>query len=247
MKAILYAILALLLCIWYLSPDVLEWKNQPFKTSKIIYNNDNIPINWQGPPYREYVNLKQIPQKMVDAIRTTEDHRFFFHNGIDWIALTRAIKHLIKTGRKDYGASTITMQLARNAFLSPEKTYSRKLKELVFAIKIDALLSKTEIMELYLNMIYFGKGAYGVSAAAWRYYGKRLDKLTLAEQAMIAGIPQAPSKHNPIANPKKALARRNFVLRKLYKHKIINRKTYIHFKKLGITAHLRSWPKRQAV
>ena len=241
-KTIATMVIILLACI-SLTPDINAWLKNPFKNSKIIFSADGKPLHWQGPPYRNYIDFPKIPKILVEAVRTTEDHRFFFHDGIDWIAMSRAIKHLIKTGRKDIGASTITMQLARNAFLSPEKTYTRKVKELILAIKIDALLSKQKIMELYLNRIYLGEGAYGISASAWRYYGKPLKQLTLPEMAMLAGLPQAPSKNNPIKNLQKALSRRNFVLKKLYKHQIINQTTYLNALKQQSSAKLHPWPK----
>lgn len=243
MKRLLSFIVAAILLTFLLTPNIDTWSKKPFPTSRIIFSSDAKPLYWQGPPYRLYVRYSEIPSILIDAIRTTEDHRFFFHDGIDFIALVRAIKHLVKTGKKDVGASTITMQLARNAFLSPEKSYSRKIKELILAIKIDAILSKQQIMELYLNRIYFGNGAYGVAAAAWRYYGKKLSELTLAEYAMIAGLPQAPSINNPIAKPDKALARRNLVLRKLLRHKIINKAQYNIATAEIITAKLNKWPK----
>lgn len=243
MKKLIIFLLLVIFSIIYLTPDIGSWVKDPFQKSSIVFDSDGNPLHWQGPPYRNYVVLSEVPKTLIEAIRTTEDHRFFFHEGVDWIALTRAIKHLLATGRKDIGASTITMQLARNAFLSPEKTYSRKIKELIFAIKIDAVLSKNKILELYLNRIYLGKGAYGVATAAWRYYGRNMSQLSLAEQAMIAGLPQAPSKNNPIANRKSALKRRNFVLWKLYKHKIISQSSYNNAKKKPVTARIHKWPK----
>ena len=243
MKKLVYFILLLCLGFYALTPDISQWLKQPFTSSSIIYSADHKPLYWQGPPYRKYVKFEQIPTIMIEAIRTTEDHRFFFHDGIDWIALVRAIKHLVRTGRKDIGASTITMQLARNSFLSSEKNYSRKLKELIIAVKLDALLSKKQIMELYLNRIYLGQGSYGIAAAAWRYYGKSLDQLTLAETAMIAGLPQAPSKNNPIVRAKKAKLRRNFVLKKLLKHKVISQSEFITASNSNLTVKLHKWPK----
>lgn len=243
MKKIIATILIGIITFISLTPDINAWLQNPFKNSQIVFSADGKPLHWQGPPYRAYVRFSEIPNILVEAVRTTEDHRFFFHEGIDWIAMSRAIKHLIKTGRKDIGASTITMQLARNAFLSSEKTYSRKIKELIFAIKIDAILSKHKIMELYLNRIYLGQGAYGVRASAWRYYGKKLSELTLPEIAMIAGLPQAPSKKNPITNRTQAIKRRNFVLKKLYKHKVISQTEYMHARQSKSTAKLYNWPK----
>lgn len=243
MKKLLAIILTITIVFFIATPNITEWQKSPFPESIIVFDANEKPLYWQGPPYRNNINYNNIPKLLIEAFRTTEDHRFFFHNGIDWIAFARAIKHLIRTGKKDIGASTITMQLARNAFLSPEKTYSRKIIELIIAIKIDAILNKHEIMELYLNKIYFGNGAHGIAAAAWRYYGKNISELTLPETAMIAGLPQAPSKNNPIARPNKALYRRNFVLKKLFKHKIIKLPEYQAAINTPITAKLNKWPK----
>lgn len=234
---------AAILALFFLSPDINKWEKEELRQSGIVYSLDNRPLYWHGPPYRDYQTIGNIPSLLISAVRTTEDHRFFFHNGVDWISMGRAIRHLLRTGRKDIGASTITMQLARNAFLSSQKTYWRKIKELFLAFKIEGSLSKQEIMELYLNSIYFGKGAYGVSAAAWRYYGKSLVELNLAEIAMIAGLPQAPSARNPISNMPAALNRRNFVLQKLYQHNFIDKKKYRVSLNLPDNSKLHNWPK----
>lgn len=243
MKKIIAGIITAVIMFLVLTPNINAWQQQPYQESNIVFASTGKPLYWQGPPYRQEIAYKNIPKILIEAVRTTEDHRFFFHDGVDWIAFARAVKHLVRTGRKDIGASTITMQLARNAFLSPEKTYTRKLKELILAIKLDAVLSKHEIMELYLNKIYLGNGAHGIAAAAWRYYGKNLTELSLPETAMIAGLPQAPSKNNPLARPNKALYRRNFVLKKLLKHKIISNTAYQTAITTPITAKLHKWPK----
>jgi penicillin-binding protein 1A len=153
-----------------------------------------------------------VPKPLIQAILATEDQRFYSHPGVDFIGLFRAFKVLVGTGQKSQGASTITMQVARNFFLSHKKTYIRKLREILLALKIERSFSKDKILELYLNKVYFGNHAYGVAAAANVYYGKTPDQLTLAEMAMIAGLPQAPSKNNPLARPQAALVRRNHVL-----------------------------------
>ena len=148
----------------------------------------------------------------MQAVLAAEDERFYQHPGVDWRAILRAALSLAMTGAKTQGGSTITMQVARNFFLSPEKTYARKLNEILLALKIERELPKDEILELYLNKIYFGHRAYGVAAAAQVYYGTELDHLGLAELAMIAGLPKAPSKLNPITNPERARERRGYVL-----------------------------------
>lgn len=145
---------------------------------------------------------------------------------MDYQGLLRAIVSFLRTGEKRQGGSTITMQVARNYFLSSEKTFLRKIKEIVLAVKIESKLPKERILELYLNGIYFGHRAYGIGAAAEVYYGKTVDELNLAEIAMIAGLPKAPSTFNPITNPERALSRRNYVLNRMRKHGFIDDQEY---------------------
>ena len=140
---------------------------------------------------------------------------FMFTPGVDWQGIARAVYSLVKTGSKKQGGSTITMQVARNFFLSREKTYLRKLNEIFLAFKIEQELSKDAILELYLNKIYLGQRAYGVAAAAQVYYGVDINSLSLPQLAMIAGLPKAPSTTNPITNPERALIRRNYVLQRM--------------------------------
>jgi penicillin-binding protein 1A len=149
---------------------------------------------------------------MTQAVLAAEDDRFFEHPGVDYQGLLRAAFYLVRTGEKGQGGSTITMQVARNFFLSSEKTYLRKLNEIMLALKIEDELSKEDILALYLNKIYLGNRAYGVGAAAQIYYGVPVNRLTIAQLAMIAGLPKAPSRYNPIINPARALLRRNYVL-----------------------------------
>jgi penicillin-binding protein 1A len=174
------------------------------------------------------VPIDDVPKQLIQAIIATEDARFYSHPGIDLVGLARASVAVLSSGRKAQGASTITMQVARNFFLTPKKTYSRKMKEILLAIKIDYTLSKSKILELYLNKVYFGKGAYGVSQAAHIYYHKSLNELTLPEMAMIAGLPQSPSRVNPIANPQKSIKRRNHVLKRMWLEGYIDQATYLH-------------------
>ncbi|MBS0349955.1 MAG: penicillin-binding protein 1A [Proteobacteria bacterium] len=177
-----------------------------------VYTQEGELVAEYGASRRMPVTLDQVPKPLVQAILATEDQRFYSHPGVDFIGLFRAFKVLLGTGQKSQGASTITMQVARNFFLSHKKTYIRKIREILLALKIERNFSKDKILELYLNKVYFGNRAYGVAAAASVYYGKALDQLTLAEMAMIAGLPQAPSKNNPIARPAAATERRNHVL-----------------------------------
>lgn len=207
-------------------PDVSILNDVHMQVPLRIYSADNKLIAEYGVKRRVPAKLNQIPPRLVDAVLATEDARFYSHPGVDFIGLIRASIAVLVSGRKVQGASTITMQVARNFFLTRKKTYSRKVKEILLAIKIDRTLSKEKILELYLNKVYFGNRAYGVGAAARIYYGKSLSELTLPEMAMIAGLPQAPSRNNPIRNPKHALKRRNHVLKRMCEVGFINKQTY---------------------
>ncbi|OGT64220.1 MAG: peptidase, partial [Gammaproteobacteria bacterium RIFCSPHIGHO2_12_FULL_45_9] len=197
-------------------PDVDTLKDAHLQVPLRIYTQDGRLMATFGASRRIPVTLDQIPQQLIHAVLATEDARFYDHPGIDFVGLVRAGIAVVTTGRKVQGASTITMQVARNFYLSREKTYSRKIREILLALKINRELPKDKILELYLNKIYFGSRAYGVAAAAQVYYGKQLNQLTLPEIAMIAGLPQAPSRSNPLENPEAALKRRNHVLERLY-------------------------------
>lgn len=197
-------------------PDIKDLKEVKFEVPLRIYTSDGLLISEYGEKRRVPVDISRVPQKLIDAFVSVEDDRFFEHPGVDYQGLLRAFIQLVKTGKKGQGGSTITMQVARNFYLSREKTYSRKLNEILLALKIESKLSKMEILELYLNKIFFGHRAYGAGAAAQVYYGRRVDELTLAQMAMIAGLPQAPSAHNPISNPERAIKRRNHVLARMY-------------------------------
>jgi penicillin-binding protein 1A len=175
---------------------------------------------------------------MINAILAAEDERFFTHPGVDWQGIARAVWHLLRTGEKGPGGSTITMQVARNFFLGRERTYLRKLNEILLALKIERELTKQEILELYLNKIFLGHRAYGIGAAAQTYYGQELSELSLAQIAMIAGLPKAPSRFNPIADSARALTRRNYVLRRMYELAFINLKDYEEARSAPITASL---------
>ncbi len=189
-----------------------------------IYTSDNKLIGEYGEKRRTPIPIQDIPQLLKLAILATEDRRFYEHNGVDLRGLARATINLILSGTKAQGASTITMQVARNFFLPRKKTFGRKLNEVLLAIKIEKELPKDKILELYLNKIYFGKRAYGVQAASQVYYGMNVDKLNLAQMAMIAGLPQAPSAINPINNPDAALKRRTHVLKRMLHYGFINEK-----------------------
>jgi len=179
-----------------------------------------------GEMKRTPLKFTEIPDLMVKAVLAAEDDRYFSHPGVDYQGLLRAVWSLVTTGEKAQGGSTITMQVARNFFLSSEKTYTRKLSEILLALKINRELTKEEILELYLNKIYLGNRAYGIAAAAQVYYGAELKNLSVAQIAMIAGLPKAPSRFNPIADPARALERRNYVLRRMHELGYINNEIF---------------------
>jgi penicillin-binding protein 1A len=181
-----------------------------------IYSSDGSLLGEFGEKRRSPKSLEDIPDRLKQAFLSAEDDRFFEHPGVDYQGILRAVINLIATGERGQGGSTITMQLARNFYLSSEKTYVRKLSEIFLALKIERELSKEKILELYLNKIYLGNRSYGVAAAAQVYYGTSLEELTLSQIAMIAGLPKAPSRYNPIINPERAITRRNYVLARMY-------------------------------
>ncbi|MDX1452152.1 MAG: penicillin-binding protein 1A [Oleiphilaceae bacterium] len=193
-------------------PEAQQLKNTQLQTPLRIYSQDNKRIAEFGEKRRTPISVSDVPQDLINAFIAAEDNRFFEHKGIDIKGLLRATTQLISSGRIKSGGSTITMQVAKNFFLSRERTFTRKFNEIFLAIQIEQTLSKGEILELYLNKIYLGNRAYGIHAAAQVYYGKSIKELSLAEAAMIAGLPKAPSAYNPLANPERALIRRNWIL-----------------------------------
>jgi penicillin-binding protein 1A len=180
-----------------------------------IYTAEGVQIGEFGEERRAVVAIGEVPDVLKTAILAAEDERFYEHAGIDYIGVLRAAYMNLVSGGRRQGASTITMQVARNFFLSSEKTLTRKLYEALLAFKIEHSLSKEQILELYVNQIYLGQRAYGFGAASQIYFGKALDKLSLAETAMLAGLPKAPSLYNPIANPQRAKQRQHYVLRRM--------------------------------
>ncbi len=180
-----------------------------------IYTAEGVQIGEFGEERRAIVSIAEVPPTLKNAIISAEDERFYEHAGIDYVGVLRAAYANLVAGGRRQGASTITMQVARNFFLSSEKTLTRKLYEALLAFKIEHSLSKAQILELYINQIYLGQRAYGFAAASQVYFGKALDKLTLAETAMLAGLPKAPSLYNPIANPQRAKQRQQYVLHRM--------------------------------
>ncbi|MGB4063081.1 MAG: PBP1A family penicillin-binding protein [Azonexus sp.] len=179
-----------------------------------IYTADGALLGEFGEERRDFVPIQEIPQIMKDALLAIEDSRFYEHGGVDYRGVTRALVADL-TGGFHQGASTITMQVARNFFLTREKTVKRKLTEALLAYRIESALTKDQILELYMNQIYLGQRTHGFASAARTYFNKRLPELTLAEAAMLAGIPQNPAKHNPAVNPVRAKARQGLVLKRL--------------------------------
>ena len=203
---------------FYLSPQLPSadtLRDVRYQVPLRVYSHDGKLLAEYGEMRRSPVKLSEVPDLMVKSVLAAEDDRFYEHPGVDYQGLLRAAWHLVTTGQKTQGGSTITMQVARNFFLGREKTYLRKFTEILLSLKIEHEFTKQEILELYLNKIYLGQRAYGIAAAAQVYYGVELPKLSLAQMAMIAGLPKAPSRFNPIADPQRALERRNYVLGRL--------------------------------
>lgn len=180
-----------------------------------IYTADNALIGEFGEERRNVVRIRDVPDVLKSAILSAEDDRFYQHGGIDWSGVIRAALTNMVNLSKSQGASTITMQVARNFYLSSEKTWTRKLYEILLTFKIEANLTKDQILELYINQIYLGQRAYGFASAARIYYGKPLSEITAAEAAMLAGIPKAPSRYNPVVNPTRAKLRQQYVLQRM--------------------------------
>ncbi|PLZ03965.1 penicillin-binding protein [Burkholderia sp. WAC0059] len=191
-----------------------------------VYTADHVLIGEFGEERRNLVRFQDIPDVMKNAVLAIEDYRFYEHGGVDFIGILRAGFTDIAHGGAAQGASTITMQVARNFFLSSEKTYTRKVYEMLLAYKIERALTKDQILELYMNQIYLGERAYGFSAAARVYFGKDLKDITLAEAAMLAGLPKAPSAYNPVVNPHRAKIRQEYILKRMFELHYITQAQY---------------------
>ncbi len=197
-------------------PEVNTLREIRLQTPLRIYSADKKLIAEFGEKRRVPIKYSEIPPQFVHALIAAEDSRFFDHFGIDIKGLSRAAFQLATSGRIQSGGSTITMQVAKNYFLTRERTFSRKFMEILLALRIEQEMSKEEILELYINKIYLGHRSYGIQAAANVYYGKDIKDLSLAQHAMIAGLPKAPSAFNPITNPKRALERRNWIISRMH-------------------------------
>jgi len=198
-------------------PALDELTENRLKVPLRVYTADGTLIAEFGEERRIPVHVKDVPAQLVHAVLAAEDDAFYVHQGVDFMGILRAAINNLRRGRTAEGASTITMQVARNYFLSPEKTYTRKIKEILLAFKIEREFNKDQILELYLNKIFLGNRAYGFAAAAQIYFGKQMNDLTLPEIALLAGLPKAPSRYNPLSNPESALERRGYVLRRMLK------------------------------
>lgn len=203
-------------------PDINKLSDIEYQVPLSVFSSDGLLLAQFGEKKRSPININEAPPQLINAFLSAEDGDFYSHPGVDIKGLIRAATQLILTGKKKQGGSTITMQVTRNFLLSREKTYKRKIKEIILALKIEQEFSKDKILELYLNKIYLGHRSYGVAAAASTYYGKKLSELDLAQLAMIAGLPKAPSAFNPLSNPERAHQRRNYVLRRMHELKHIS-------------------------
>ncbi len=213
----------------YLSPKlpaVESIRDIPLETPLRIYTSDHKLIGEFGERRRYPIKFEDIPKDFVNALIAAEDDDFYSHNGVSLKGLLRAATQLVITGRKGSGGSTLTMQLTRHVFLSLKRTFSRKFNEILLALRIEKELSKEEILELYVNLMFLGKRAYGIEAAAGVYYGKSIGELTLAQHAMLVGVFKGPTTLNPINSPERALDRRNYVLKRMFKLDYIDEDRY---------------------
>src|SRR5471032_3024856 len=180
-----------------------------------VFSGDGVLLGEYGEERRQFVPIAQIPKVMRDAVLAIEDARFYHHGGVDYLGVIRA--GLANVGEaRSQGASTITMQVARNFYLSTEKTFTRKIYEILLALKIESALSKEQILEIYMNQIFLGHRAYGFAAASDIYFGKPLKDITIGEAAMLAGLPKAPSAYNPINNPTRARERQQYIIDRMF-------------------------------
>jgi len=207
-------------------PALDDLSGAQLKVPLRVYTADGELLAEFGEEKRIPVKIEEVPDMLIKAVLAAEDRSFFYHHGVDFVGILRAALHNLRTQSTSQGASTITMQVARNFFLSPEKTYTRKIKEVLLAFKIERELSKQQILELYFNKIFLGHRSYGFAAAAQTYYGKNLQQLVLPEMAMLAGLPKAPSRDNPLTNPENATERRNTILKQMLNLNFIDEAAY---------------------
>ena len=207
-------------------PSMGELQNYQPKLPLQVYSSDGVVLGQFGEEHRVFTSFKNTPKMLINAILSAEDERFYEHGGIDYIGVVRALGLNIISGRKQSGASTITMQLARNFFLTSQKTYSRKFNEVLLSYKMEKSLTKDQILELYINQIYLGQRSYGFGEAALSYFGKPLDQLSIAQYAVLAGLPKAPSAYNPVVNKSRSHDREMYVLGRMKANSLITEKQY---------------------
>ncbi len=203
-------------------PDISDLSDYRPKLPLRVFSADGVLMGEFGEERRHLTPIAEIPKVMKDAVLSIEDARFYQHGGVDYLGILRA--GIANIGRvKSQGASTITMQVARNVYLSSEKTYTRKIYEILLTYKLEHMLSKDQILEIYMNQIFLGNRAYGFASAAETYFGKSLKDITVAEAAMLAGLPKAPSAYNPFANPKRARSRQLYIIERMEDNGFITR------------------------
>ncbi len=243
----------------YLSPnlpDVDTLRNVKLQTPMLVYTRDGELIGQFGEQKRSPLPFNAIPEQFIKALLAAEDDNYFAHSGIDVMGLMRAVSELVLTGEKVTGGSTLTMQVARNYFLSRDRTFMRKFNEILLAIEIERSLNKQEIFELYFNRIFLGHRAYGFEAASELYYGVSIGELSLAQHAMLAGVPKAPSRINPVSGPAAGLQRRDWILGRMHTLGYISDEAYenalrepdtarLHGAQLGFAAHYAAEMARQ--
>ena len=219
-------------------PNIETIRTLELKVPLRVYSSDGLLMGEYGSERRIPVRINDAPPALIAAVLSAEDDRYYEHVGIDYRGILRAIYVNIQSGAKAQGASTITMQVTRNFFLTKERTYIRKANEALLALRLEQLLTKDEILELYLNKIFLGHRAYGFGAAAVAYYGKPLDDLDLAQYAMLAALPKAPSRVNPVSNPEEALVRRNYILDRMFELGYISKQEHITATETPVSAQL---------
>lgn len=225
----LFFLLCLMIYLWILSselPSTSELKHYQYKRPTLIFDRNGQEIAELGDERRYPVAMEQIPANMRNAVVAVEDSRFYQHGGVDMTGIIRAMVTNVRAGRVVEGGSTLTQQLVKILYLTPERKFKRKIKEAILAYRIDKALTKDQILTMYLNQVYFGRGSYGVQAAAMSYFGKDVSELTLGECAMIAGIPKAPGIYAPHLGLKRSMKRRNHVLYRMLETGYINQAQY---------------------
>ena len=206
-------------------PEIASLTDYRPKLPMRVFSADNVLLGEFGEERRNFTPIKAIPQVMKDAVLSAEDSRFYEHGGVDYKGVARAALENLRDARSQ-GASTITMQVARNFYLSTEKTFTRKIYEILLALKIEGVLQKDQILELYMNQIFLGQRAHGFASAAEIYFGKPLKDVSIAEAAMLAGLPKAPSTFNPIVNPKRATQRQRHIIERMFENGFITEKQH---------------------